>query len=409
MTLSAKKCALALISAVLMQVSVVHAVHPTSSDYDCIPHNTVLLPASNESISHSALIPKIKDKKVVLLGEHHDNIEHHRWQLQMIIALHTLNPQLVLGFEMFPRDVQPALDAWVAGELTEEEFLKQARWDEYWTFDKSLYIGIFHFARMNRIPMIALNVDRSLIRQVGKEGWDNIPVEKREGVGKAAPASQGYRELLAGVFMRHGSKHGEGDKEKSEDALQKVLANPSFNRFVESQSVWDRAMAEGIVAGSRNHNDAQVVAIMGSGHMMYRFGVPEQLNALGASSTSVLIPWDPEFECSYISDDFSDAIVGLRTSRFSQKQGDTDRPRLGVFLEPADNGVKIAKVVEKSVAETIGLLDGDVIIEMAGKKVVEVNDVIDRVKNTQFGTWLPLKVLRNGKDSIEAIAKFPAQ
>ena len=401
---------------VLMMMSVAflaNADSDVSGDNDCMPHNTVLLPASNESISHVALVDKVKNKRLVLLGEHHDNIEHHRWQLQMITGLHTLNPKLVLGFEMFPREVQPVLDQWVAGELTEEAFLKAARWAEYWRFDKSLYVSLFHYARMNRIPMVALNVDRALIRKVGKEGWDNIPDEEREGVGRANPASQGYRELLAGVFMRHDSKHGE-NKDSPDEALQKILKSPSFNRFVESQSVWDRAMAEGIAAASRENGDAQVLAVIGSGHMMYRFGVPEQLLALDMPPPAVLIPWDTEFECNYISPEFADAVIGLRTSRFSQQQKQS-RPRLGVYLEQSDNGVLVTKVVKDSVAEKTGVKKGDLIIEMAGKTITEVDEVIKAVKSMPFGTWLPFVISRSesggekegNKQRVEFVAKFP--
>ncbi len=40
---------------------------------------------------------------VVLLGEQHDSEDHHRWQLQMLSALHAQRPEMVIGFEMFPR------------------------------------------------------------------------------------------------------------------------------------------------------------------------------------------------------------------------------------------------------------------------------------------------------------------
>lgn len=64
----------------------------------------------------------VKDKSVVLLGETHINPEHHRWQLQMLATLYAARPDMVIGFEMFPRRVQKILDQWVAGELTESEF-----------------------------------------------------------------------------------------------------------------------------------------------------------------------------------------------------------------------------------------------------------------------------------------------
>ncbi len=69
------------------------------------------------------LLAAMAGRAVVLLGEQHDDMDHHRWQLQTLATLHTLRPRMVIGFEMFPRRVQPVLDRWVAGELTEAEFL----------------------------------------------------------------------------------------------------------------------------------------------------------------------------------------------------------------------------------------------------------------------------------------------
>jgi len=48
-------------------------------------------------------------REVVLLGEHHDDLEHHQWQLQTLASLHLLRPRMVIGFEAFPRRVQPVL------------------------------------------------------------------------------------------------------------------------------------------------------------------------------------------------------------------------------------------------------------------------------------------------------------
>jgi hypothetical protein len=67
--------------------------------------------------------------EIVLLGEQHDDEDHHRWQAQVLAGLHALRPDMVIGFEMFPRQVQPALERWVAGELTVPAFLAQTAWD----------------------------------------------------------------------------------------------------------------------------------------------------------------------------------------------------------------------------------------------------------------------------------------
>ena len=47
------------------------------------------------------------------------------------------------------------------GKLTDEAFLKASEWRQVWGYDAALYMPLFQFARLNRIPMIALNVERT--------------------------------------------------------------------------------------------------------------------------------------------------------------------------------------------------------------------------------------------------------
>jgi uncharacterized iron-regulated protein len=86
-------------------------------------------PGTPQPSSIRDVVAQAVRQDVVLLGEQHDNEDHHRWQLQMLSALHAQRPQMVIGFEMFPRRVQPVLDEWVAGKLTAQEFLKKVEWD----------------------------------------------------------------------------------------------------------------------------------------------------------------------------------------------------------------------------------------------------------------------------------------
>ena len=137
-------------------------------------------PASGAPLETAPLMAALAERPVVLLGESHDNAEHHRWQLHMLAALHARRPDMVIGFEMFPRRVQPALDAWVAGDHDVAGFLKAADWAGVWGFAQELYLPLFHFARQNRVPMVALNVERSLVSRVGRRGWAAVPAAERE-------------------------------------------------------------------------------------------------------------------------------------------------------------------------------------------------------------------------------------
>jgi len=190
------------------------------------------------------LMQQMAAREVVLLGERHDETSHHQWQLQTLAALHLLRPDMVIGFESFPRRVQPALDRWTAGELTVEQFLAQTEWTKVWNFAPELYLPLFHFARLNRIPMVALNVERSLTQAVRTKGWDAVPAEQKEGVSRPAPPSDSYREVLYEAFARH----ARNSKGKSAAADRDSAA---FHFFVEAQQTWDRAMAEALASTIR--------------------------------------------------------------------------------------------------------------------------------------------------------------
>jgi uncharacterized iron-regulated protein len=340
-------------------------------------------------------------RKAVLLGESHDSAEHHRWQLHTISGLHALNPDMVLAFEMFPRRLQSVLDDWTAGQLTEAEFLRRSEWSKVWGHDAQLYLPIFHFARMHRVPMVALNVERSLVRQVGERGWAAVPADAREDVSDPAPPSRRYVESLYASWLEHLPPDHAARRRAPTETDYRV---PEFVHFVESMQVWDRAMAERIAARARSAHGPLVVAIMGSGHLRDGFGVPYQLASLGVQDVAVLLPWDREDSCSELTPGLADAVFGVDASKTAPPP---ERPRLGILLEQAEQGVAVREVVKGSIAEQAGIRSGDIIEAIAGRKVGETADVIATVQRQAPGTWLPLTVNRNGTP-VELVARFPA-
>ncbi len=236
----------------------------------------------------------------MLLGETHEDPTHHRWQLDTVGALFGRRPDMALGFEMFPRRVQPVLDRWCKGELEESSFLSEVDWPRIWGFDPGLYLPLFRFAQANRLPVVALNVDRETSRRVGAEKFAAVPAAEREGVGEPAPASCAYRDRLLAWFKRH---PGAGTD----------LAR--FERFVRAQLFWDRAMAEAIAGALRGLRRPLVVGIMGSGHVEYGDGVPRQLAALGEGDVAAALPWSAGAECPVSDPPVADLLFGVASQQ----------------------------------------------------------------------------------------------
>lgn len=369
----------------------------TANDIACVSPGNWLDPANRRVLDPKQLIGELAKRPIVLLGETHTNAEHHRWQLHTIAALHGRNPNMVIGFEAFPRSAQPVLDRWTRGELSKAEFLEQSRWNEVWGFDPDLYMGLFNFVRMHRLPMRALNVGKSLIGRISKDGPDAVAEDQREGVGSPAPASAAYLASLREVFDEHPAK----DK-----------STRTFGNFVAVQQTWDRAMAEALAEVRVGGGEPLVVGIVGAGHMEYGYGIPAQLADLGIRDVAVLMPWDRNEDCGRLKSTegatIADAVFGIETPHEPQS---APKPKLGVMIEDSvqdgRKGVRISRVVDGSVAAAAGLKTGDLIVAAAGTTMSEARQLVDLIRRQSLGTWLPLKVLRDGAEK-DVIAKFPA-
>lgn len=398
MSVKKRTVLLAALCLTLSAQSAFSADHKTV-DTACIQRSQWISPTNLKQLDAQTLLQNAAKQSVVLLGEQHPDAMHHRWQLQTLTQLYAYNSNIVLGFEMFPRRLQPVLDAWVRGELTEQEFLEKTDWENVWQFDADLYLPLFHFARMNRLPMLALNVDRSLIRQISKSGWEAMPDDIKEGVKTPRKAHPDYITSLKNIFNQH-SHVPEAERKDDEKSKQR------FNRFMQAQLTWDGAMAQKISHVQKLGGNPLVVGIMGSGHIANRYGVPHQLEELGLKST-ILIPWTLGSDCKTLNNGYADAVFGLEEA---DEEPSSYKPMLGVQIEESKegNGILVSQTLEETVAEDAGLIKGDIIFEAATKPVRTPSELIKIIKRQAPGTWLPLKISRDGK-TIDIIAKFPAQ
>lgn len=379
----------------------------------CVDIGQWLRPDDKTTVAHRDLMAELAQRPVVLLGEVHTNNEHHRWQLHTLAALHALNPNMVIGFEAFPRSTQSVLDNWVQGELGISAFLKQSRWDDVWRFDANQYLPLFHFARQHKIPMIAMNVERDLIRAIGKQGFDSVPKDKREGVSKPAPASTPYRKSLREVFNAHqkigvASPHKPTKHGKKSPHAPKEPVETRFDRFVQVQTTWDRAMAEALYNARKSSKAPLVVGIVGMGHLEFGYGITHQLTDLGLKDAAVLLPWGPQRICSDLKSTdgavIADVVFGTKPVKEPTRK---TRPKLGVMISTMKQKVLINSVLKDSIAEASGIKNGDLIIEAAGITLHDTATFVRIIQRQAPGTWLPLIIDRQGEKSA-FIAKFPA-
>lgn len=175
---------------------------------------------------------------VVLVGEQHDDPNTHRLEAALLQGLMRRRVPVTVSLEMFERDVQPLLDAYLAGTVGEEEFLRRARpWPRYGTD----YRPLVEMARAHGWRVIAADVPRPLAADVSKSGRTALeklqPDERIMGARDLQCPLDGYYDRFVESMGGHA-----GTNEKGSPQHQRA----TMERYYLAQCLKDETMAESI-------------------------------------------------------------------------------------------------------------------------------------------------------------------
>lgn len=140
----------------------------------------------------------------VFVGEQHDDPNTHRLELAILEGLTRRGVPVIVSLEMFERDVQPALDRYISGEGSEQEFLGASRpWPRYATD----YRPLVEFAKARQLRVVAANVPRRIAAAVAKDGLAALATlgADRALVAKepSCPESGSYFDRFAAAMGGH--------------------------------------------------------------------------------------------------------------------------------------------------------------------------------------------------------------
>ena len=148
--------------------------HPPLVPSSYVPQRVYDMRQKNFS-DFETMLADLARADAIFVGEQHDDPNTHRLELAIVEGLTRRGVPVVVAMEMFERDVQGVLDQYVAGTITEEQFLKASRpWPRYATD----YRPLVEFARAHKLPIVASNVPRRVASEVGKTGMSAV-----EGLG----------------------------------------------------------------------------------------------------------------------------------------------------------------------------------------------------------------------------------
>ncbi len=316
------------------------------------------------------IVDDIKDKKIIFIGEEHDQPAHHMNQLNIIKRLYKINGNLAIGMEMFEKPFQQFINDYLSGNIDERQFLKKSEYFKRWGLDYRLYRPIINFAKENNIPVIALNAESEIVKKVSENGLQSLTEEERRRIPDEMDFSDGnYRRLLREIFKFH---PGSEDKD--------------FNLFYQAQILWDETMAESINEFLKGNPDHQIVVLAGNGHLVYGYGIPQRTYRRNGDKYSIILNDEED------RDDIADFRL------FPEALETTESPKLGILVDKSSQEVKIDDFSEESIAKISGIKKGDEILSFDNNPIASIEDLKVNLLYKEKGDTAVIKVLRDGKE-----------
>ncbi len=275
------------------------ALRAQGADVDPVAASTLAAPAAaaryvphrvfdsrNGAMSDfEAMLAELAAADVVFLGEQHDDFGTHRLQAAVLegIARRRQGP-VVVALEMFERDAQPALDAWMRGAITEAQFLEHSRpWSNY----AADYRPLIEVARAENWPVVAGNVPRRLAQLVGRQGLgalDSLDAADRALIADdlSCPRDEYWTRFAATM----GDMSGHGVQVTPEEAEAMVW------RFYQAQCVKDETMAESVAEAYHEHRTL-VVHVNGAFHSDRGLGTAQRVRRRLPDANVLIVSFVP--------------------------------------------------------------------------------------------------------------------
>lgn len=283
--LSPKKTLLAILALNTLTGCASVSTEPTPAKSVNTFYDYQLQSPQGNAISVSNFANTLKNADVILVGEWHTHPGIHRFQTDLLQALHLNSANVALSMEQFTRDKQEIVDQYLAGDIGEQLLIKQGNaWPNY----ESDYRPLVEYAKTNQLDIIAANAPKTIVRCIGRQGIDYIEkldTEEQKWLADTISTQDSpYKEKFL-ASMHHGDE---------EQTLKQFAA----------QVTWDETMADSIVNYLAKNPTKQVMHIAGKFHIENGLGTAASIKARNPELNVVLV--SPTTKQSPLSEDSQD-------------------------------------------------------------------------------------------------------
>lgn len=219
-----------------------------------------------------AMLADLSRADVVFIGEQHDDPGTHRLELAILEGIARRRSNVIVALEMFERDVQQQVNDYLAGKISEQDFLKNSRpWPRYATDYKPL----IEFAKAKGWQVVAGNVPRRYATQVGRGGLsvaEKLPEAERGYLAKqfSCPSDDYFKRFTEAMGGHPGDSKSDS---KGDNKAQAPKMDPAMiERMYQAQCVKDETMAESIAVAAQTAPNTLIIHYNGAFHSDYRLG-----------------------------------------------------------------------------------------------------------------------------------------
>jgi uncharacterized iron-regulated protein len=217
--------------------------------------------ATGRTLTPQQLVEHLASAPRVMVGEQHDNPDHHALQLWLLRELARQRPQGSLLMEMLNPDqqakVEAAQTATRAGQPPADPY-QALSWQDSW--DWSVYGALVTYTLRQPYPLLSANLDRTQIMQIYQQ--------RPTLTGQASTTEQVQATLLEDIRQSHCG----------------MLPDTQMPAMLAVQQQRDRHMAERLLAAP-----TPALLLAGAFHVRKDLGVPLHLKDLGADQGDAVL------------------------------------------------------------------------------------------------------------------------